>query len=146
MRKQLSDRDAGLIRLLQENARESVSGLARKLGVSRTAVQERINRLTRDGVIESFTVRLNPNWLEGQVTAFVSLVVDPKQMTQVIDELDKMPEVFALWTVSGRSDLLAMIRAATTADVDGVLDRLGSLRGVTRTESSIILSTKFDRR
>lgn len=146
MRKQLSDRDHELIRLLQVNARESVSSLARKLGVSRTAVQERINRLVRDAVIESFTVRLNTQWLEGQITAMVSLTVDPKQVVQVIGALEKMPEIFALWTVSGRSDLLAMARAPTTVEIDRVLDEVGSLRGVTRTESSIILSTKFERR
>lgn len=146
MRKQLSDRDNQLIRLLQINSRESVSSLARKLGVSRTAVQERINRLVRDGVIENFTVRLNAQWLEGQITAMVSLTVDPKLVLQVIAALEQMPEISALWTVSGRSDLLAMARAPTTADVDRVLDEVGSLRGVTRTESSIILSTKFERR
>ncbi|HEY7840557.1 MAG TPA: winged helix-turn-helix transcriptional regulator, partial [Gammaproteobacteria bacterium] len=91
MRKQLSQRDHELIRLLQDNARESVSSLARKLGVSRTAVQERINRLVRDGVIESFTVRLNAQWLEGQITAMVSLTVDPKLVVQVIAALERMP-------------------------------------------------------
>jgi hypothetical protein len=39
-----------------------------------------------------------------------------------------------------------MARAPTTAEIDRVLDEVGSLRGVTRTESSIILSTKFERR
>ena len=53
MRKAPTERDMALLRLLQENAREPVSGLARTLGVSRTAVQERINRLMRDGVIEA---------------------------------------------------------------------------------------------
>ena len=146
MRKAPGERDLALIRLLQENAREPVSGLARKLGVSRTAVQERINRLVRDGVIEGFTVRIGAEWGQGRVTAMVSLVVDPKHTADVISALEKMPAITALWTVSGRSDLIAMARTGSTAEIDQVLDEVGSLRGVTRTESSIILSTKFDRR
>jgi DNA-binding Lrp family transcriptional regulator len=146
MKRQLTERDLELLRLLQTNARESVSSLARKLGVSRTAVQERINRLVRDGVIESFTVRLSSQWTEGQITAMVALTVDPKLLVQVIAALERMPEIQALWTVSGRSDLLAMARAPTTAEIDRVLDEVGAIRGVTRTESSIILSTKFERR
>lgn len=135
-----------LIRLLQADARESVSSLARRLGLSRTAVQERINRLRRDGVIQAFTIRLNPDWVQGQITAVVSLVVDPKQLAPVIAALEKMTAIQALWTVSGRSDLLAMARAPTTTGIDQVLDEIGAIRGVTRTESSIILSTRFDRR
>ena len=146
MRKALTPRDQELLKLLQENSREAVSSLARKLGVSRTAVQERINRLQRDGVIESFTVRLGSEWVGGRITAIVSMVVDPKHTVDVIKSLEKMGAISALWTVSGRNDLVAMAHAATTADIDRVLDEVGALKGVTRTESSIILSTKFDRR
>lgn len=146
MKKAPGERDLALIKLLQENAREPVSSLARKLGVSRTAVQERINRLVRDGVIEGFTVRIGSEWSEGRITAIVSLVVDPKHTADVIRALEKMPAITSLWTVSGRSDLVAMARAGSTAEIDQVLDEVGSQRGVTRTESSIVLSTKFDRR
>jgi DNA-binding Lrp family transcriptional regulator len=146
MRKAPGERDLALLRLLQENAREPVSSLARKLGVSRTAVQERINRLIRDGVIEGFTVRIGSEWSEGRINAIVSLVVDPKHTADVIRALEKMTAITSLWTVSGRSDLVAMARAGSTAEIDQVLDEVGSQRGVTRTESSIVLSTKFDRR
>ncbi|MBI1733165.1 MAG: Lrp/AsnC family transcriptional regulator [Gammaproteobacteria bacterium] len=146
MRKGPGERDLALLRLLQDNAREPVSSLARKLGVSRTAVQERINRLARDGIIEGFTVRIGCEWSAGRITAIVSLVVDPKYSPDVIRALEKMPAIASLWTVSGRNDLMAMARAGSTAEIDQVLDEVGSQRGVTRTESSIILSTKFDRR
>lgn len=146
MKKAPGERDLALIKLLQENAREPVSSLARKLGVSRTAVQERINRLVRDGVIERFTVRIGSEWSEGRITAIVSLVVDPKHTADVIRTLEKMSAITSLWTVSGRNDLVAMARAGSTAEIDQVLDEVGSQRGVTRTESSIVLSTKFDRR
>lgn len=142
----LNERDQALIRLLQANARESVSGLARKLGISRTAVQERLNRLVQNGVIEGFTVRLDPRWLGAQVSAIVSLVVDPKYNARVIAALEKLNGIDAVWSVSGRNDLVAIARAATTTDIDRILDEVGALAGVTRTESSVILSTKFDRR
>lgn len=142
----LNDRDLALIHLLQADARIPVSVMARKLGVSRTAVQERLNRLHRDGVIQGFTVRLNPDWQQARIATIVSMVVDPKQGAQVMRALEKIPEVQVLWTVSGRIDLVAIAGAATTAEIDDVLDRIGSLEGVSRTDSSMILSTKFDRR
>ena len=134
-----------LIRLLQANARESISNLARTLGVSRTAVQERLNRLKRLGVIEGFTVKLNPDWDRNQVTTFIELVVDPKYARRIRVTLESMPAIKALWTVSGRFDFLAEATAPTTEDIDRLLDDLGDLEGVTRTESVVVLSTIFER-
>ena len=100
MLNKISDKDEDLIRLLQVNARESISNLARKLGVSRTAVQERLNRLKRLGVIEGFTVKLNPEWNRSQITTFIELVIDPKYTKQAIVALERIPSIKALWTVS----------------------------------------------
>ena len=142
----LGDKDEALIRLLQEDARASISNLARQLGVSRTAAQERLNRLKRNGVIQGFTVRLNPEWQRKQVSAFIALVVEPKQAKPLISALERMTYIKALWTVSGSFDLLAEATAPSTEDIDQLLDDVGELEGVKRTESSIVLSTKFERR
>ena len=57
----------------------------------------------------------------------------------------EFPQVETLHTVSGKFDLIARIRALTTDHIDQVLDDIGLIEGVTRTESAIILSTKLDR-
>ena len=134
------------MRLLQANARESISSLARVLGVSRTAVQERLNRLKRIGVIEGFTVKLNPDWNRSHVTTFIELVIEPKSATQIMATIERMPSVKALWSISGRFDLLAEATAPTTEDINDLLVDLGNIEGVTRTESHVALSTKFERR
>ena len=146
MLKKISDKVEDLIRLLQVNARESISNLARKLGVSRTAVQERLNRLKRFGVIEGFTVKLNQDWHRSQMTTFIELIIDPKYTKQAILALERIPSIKALWTVSGRFDLLAMANKSTTEKIDLLLDDVGNIEGITRTESSVVLSTKFERR
>ena len=142
---QTSDRDVELIRLLQANARESISNLARMLGVSRTAVQERLNRLKRIGVIEGFTVKLNPDWNRNQITTFIELVVDPKYTKQIMATLERIPSIRALWSVSGRFDFLAEATAPTTEDINNLLDDVGNIEGVIRTESAVVLSTKIER-
>ena len=144
--KPLSEKDEALIQRLQVNARESISNLARQLGVSRTAVQERLHRLTRMKVIEGYTVKLNPNWQKNQITTFIALTVNPKQAKKAIQQLERMPYIKALWTVSGPYDLLAEASAPTTEKIDLLLDDVGEIEGVTKTESSVVLSTKFERR
>ena len=60
--------------------------------------------------------------------------------------LQGMSEVEALYTVSGKIDLVAIIRVDAPAQLDATLDRIGAIEGVRDTESAIVLSTKFDRR
>jgi DNA-binding Lrp family transcriptional regulator len=140
----MKDTDAKLVALLRANAREPTASLARKLGLARSTVQERIARLERDGVIKGYTVRLAD---EGASTlrAVVMISTDPKQADRVAVELKKMPEVRSLAALSGSYDLVAMIETETPARIDALLDRIGRAPGVARTVSSIILSEKFSR-
>jgi DNA-binding Lrp family transcriptional regulator len=137
--------DGQILDLLVENARTSVTELARRLRVARSTVQERITRLERTGVIAGYTVRLGPAATGRRVTAYVAITVDPKRAAHVQQTLHRIPGVRTLHTVSGPFDLIALVAAETTADIDAVLDRVGEIVGVERTTSAIVLTTKFDR-
>jgi DNA-binding Lrp family transcriptional regulator len=141
----MRDTDARLIDLLRANAREPTASLARKLGLARSTVQERIARLERDGIIRGYTVRLDDSAEANRLRAVVMISTDPKQADRVSIELRKMPEVRSLAALSGSYDLVAMVETDTPARIDALLDRIGRAPGVARTVSSIILSEKFSR-
>ncbi len=141
----MRDADAKLVDLLRANAREPTASLARKLGLARSTVQERIARLERDGIIRGYTVRLADGAEENRLRAVVMISTDPKQADRVSVELKRMPEVRSLAALSGSYDLVAMVETDTAARIDALLDRIGRAPGVARTVSSIILSEKFSR-
>jgi DNA-binding Lrp family transcriptional regulator len=141
----MRDTDAKLVALLKANAREPTASLARKLGLARSTVQERIARLEREGVIRGYTVRLSDKTEAGRLRAVVMITADPKQADRVAAELKRMPEVRSLCAVSGAYDMVANVEADTPARIDAALDRIGRAPGVARTVSSIILSEKFNR-
>lgn len=141
----LDDLDRALLALLETNAREPTASLARKLGVSRTTVQDRIQRLERDGVVAGYTVRPGADRLDTRITAYVMIAANPKLNARVVHALKSMPEVKRLHAVSGAHDLLAMISAENTRRIDEVLDAIGGIPGIERTMSSIVLSTKLER-
>ena len=141
----LTDADEALLSLLRENARASTAEIARRLQLSRTTVQSRIERLEREGVIRGYTVRLGDEVDQGRIRAHILITVLPKQMAAVVDALHAMPEVRSLHSVSGTHDLVAMGVAPGVQDMDVLTDRIGAIDGVERTTSSIILSTKFAR-
>ena len=141
----MDETDQKLIAALRENARLSTAELGRRLGLSRTTVQSRIERLERSGVITGYTVRLSDTHERGQIHAYVMMTVSHKQSATVAAAVRRMPAVRLLQSVSGPFDLLAKIVAPSVAQMDGLIDALGALEGVERTTSSIVLSTKIDR-
>ena len=139
----MTDKDSKLIALLRANAREPTASLARKLGLARSTVQERIARLEREGVIKGYTVRVSEEAEARKLRAIVMMTADAKQADRVASELKKMSEVRSLSAVSGAYDMIAMVETDTPARMDAMLDRIGRAHGVARTVSSIILSEKF---
>jgi DNA-binding Lrp family transcriptional regulator len=137
--------DELLIMALRENGRASTAELARRVGRSRTSVQSRLERLEREGIIIGYSVRLAPEHDLGAVRAHVMIKVGPKEARAVSAALRAIPQVRVLHSVSGDVDLIAVASAASVAEMDEVIDRVGGLDGVERTTSSIILSTKFER-
>ena len=137
--------DQQLLTVLRENARASTAEIARRLKLSRTTVQSRIERLERQGVIGGYTVRVNDDAERGYIRAHIMITVLSKQMNTVVEALRAMPELRALHSVSGAFDLVAMGVVPTVAEMDELTDRIGAIDGVERTTSSIILSAKFER-
>ena len=134
-----------MLALLRRNARESTASLARKLGVARTTVQERIRRLERDGVIAGYTVRISDGLARQRITAQVLINVDPKTGERVVRELDARPWVRAVYALSGVFDYEVRIEGASTEEIDRNLDAIGRIDGIQRTQTSIVLSVKFER-
>ena len=102
----MDDIDRRLIGLLRENARLPVATLAQLLKVSRGTVQNRIDRLTADGVIGGFTVRLKPDAEPQRVRAITMVAVEGEHTAAVLKSLRGIPEVQALHTTNGRWDII----------------------------------------
>jgi DNA-binding Lrp family transcriptional regulator len=141
----LTPADEALLSVLREDARASTAQIARRLGLSRTTVQSRIERLQRSGVIAGYTVRMAEDFERDRVQALVMVTVLPKQMPGVVEALRGMREVRSLQSVSGGWDLVALAVVPTIGEMDALTDRIGALPGVERTTSSLVLSTKFER-
>ena len=135
--------DVQLIAALRANGRASTAELARLVGRSRTSVQSRLARLERDGVITGYAVRVAAEHDLGAVRAHVMIKVSPAAARAVAAALQAIPQVRVLHSVSGEVDLIAVAATATVGEMDQVIDRIGVIAGVERTNSSIILSTKF---
>jgi len=141
----ISDLDERLIGLLQNNARLSTAELARRLGTARSTIQNRLEGLERRGVIRGYTAVVGSPYGSGRVRAHVMVKVDPKRGRTAESRLRGLPELEALYSVSGSYDLIALLQADSTEHIDQVLDQIRDMEGVAETRSAIILSTRFQR-
>lgn len=141
----ISKQDQRLISLLRQNARASVSDLARSLHLSRSTVQNRIARLEASGVIKGYSVEVGGEYTANQVEAHVSIKVHQKLTVRTNTALEQIPNVAQLYAVSGDYDLLAIVQAQSLEELSAVLDEIGNLEGVERTNSAVVLETKFRR-
>ena len=137
--------DRALLALLRDDSRTPTAELARKLGLSRTTVQSRMERLQRRRVITGFTVTV-PDELEADlVRAHVLITLAPKRSSAIEVALRRIAEVRVLHSVSGPFDLIAIVAATSIGELDVLIDRIGGLDGVERTTSAIVLSTRIER-
>lgn len=142
---QIDDVDRALIALLREDARAPTAELARRLGLSRTTVTSRLQRLEAAKVVVGYTVRLAGAVESALVRAHVTVACHPKASAGVEAALRRIPEVRQLHSVSGPFDMIAVVAAPSIAELDTLIDRIGALDGVEWTTSSILLSTRIDR-
>ncbi|MBO6506572.1 MAG: Lrp/AsnC family transcriptional regulator [Kordiimonadaceae bacterium] len=141
----MDETDKKLVDVLRDNARISLSSLSRVLGLSRSTVQDRISKLENRGVIAGYTVRLRQDIAAREIRAQVMLKIVPKALDDVVSFCRRQNAVTALHTISGEYDMAAMLRAETTAELDDAIDAIALLKGVERTQTSVILSTKLER-
>jgi DNA-binding Lrp family transcriptional regulator len=137
----VDDIDRRLIALLRNDARASVASLAKALGVSRGTVQNRMARLSGNGTIVGYTVRLKPDVEEQRMRAFMTVAVEGNQVDAVIKALRGEPAVAALYSTNGRWDIVAELRAESLEGFDRVLGRIRLIEGISQTETSLLLST-----
>lgn len=138
----MDDLDRQLIGELRHNARATVASLAKKLRVARGTVQNRLNRLEREGTILGYTVRLRPKVDEHRIAALMTIAVEGNRQESVIRTLRGDPAVTELHTTNGRWDLVAELRADSLEAFDQVLGRIRLIDGISGTETSLLLSTQ----
>lgn len=137
----IDDSDRRVLDALRGNARASLKDIAQRTGLRPTTVFNRIRRLTDAGVIERFTIRVNPAAVGEDFVAFVLVSGLPERFAD--EWLLKNRHVAEAYGVTGEYDLLIKLRFAGKAEFnDFILDfRERYKRSVTRTVSMIETAT-----
>ncbi|WP_311200350.1 Lrp/AsnC family transcriptional regulator [Jannaschia sp. W003] len=137
----LDDLDRRLLAALAADGRATISALAAALGVTRATVRARMERLERSGEIAGYRAVLRSDLADAPVRGIVLLEIEGRGAARIARGLAGMPEVTAVHSTHGRWDLVAELATGTLEALDAVLARIRAVEGVSRSETSLYLST-----
>ena len=141
MKVKIDDIDREILRMLQDNSRVAFKRIAEKVGVSEATIFVRVKNLRKKGVIKRFTVIVSPELLGKSLTAFVLINSEPKKLESVLETLSDMDDVYEVYDVTGTYYVIAKIRTENKESLAKIIDRIGMIDGVTRTETAIVLKS-----
>jgi len=138
--------DEGLLRELKADGKATVKRLSEKLKLSPTPIYERIKKLERAGVIQSYTINVDEELIGKRLIAFahISLRNHTKKLFAELEaNLLAIPDIIEVHAVSGSTDFIVKI---LVEDMDGykdfIMDKLFDVPNIGRVESFISLSMK----
>lgn len=136
----MDDLDRRIISELRVDGRAALSEVAKKLGVSRGTVQNRLDRLVAADVILGFTIKLRSAAEASRVRAIMMIEVSGKSTRKVAQTLRGLPQIVGLYSTNGAFDLVAEIEAENLEEFDSVLSSVRMIDGIARSETSLLLA------
>jgi len=130
-----------ILKILQEKARIPNVEVARKMEMAPSAVLERIRKMERQGIIDGYEVRLNPQRFKRSQIAFIKVQFDVNA-PDAGEQFAAIPEVQEVHYVAGDDGYLLKLRIADSVELGQVLrDKIASVEGVVATQTATVLKT-----
>jgi Lrp/AsnC family leucine-responsive transcriptional regulator len=137
--------DVGILKVLQGDARASLQDISKRVGLSPTPCWNRIKKMEADGVIQGYTVRIDPAAIGFTETVIVQVTLESHTDETLYDfgkALEQIPEVLEAYLVSGDYDYYIRIAVKDTRDYERLLrERLYRIPGIRHSKSSFVLRT-----
>ena len=133
--------DAEIIGRLERNARIGVAQLAGELGVSRNTIQARMTRLEESGALRGVRPELDLAAIGLPVKAYITLEVDQRRLSEIIESLDAVPEILEAHTQAGREDICVLVASSSVGDLQRIAIDLVNIAGVRHTDTTLIVNT-----
>ncbi|MGB7485866.1 MAG: Lrp/AsnC family transcriptional regulator, partial [Phormidesmis sp.] len=132
-----------LLRILYEDARTSIADLARALNMSSPSVSERLRRLKESGVIQGFTVTVDPVLLGYELAFYIRVSPLPGQLSKVVAVITEIKEIIECDRITGDDCFIAKAYVRSAKEIEDVINRLIPYA---KTNTSLVQSSPVSRR
>ncbi len=129
-----------LLALLRANGRQSATALGKELGLSRTAVQDRIYKLEQQNIITGYQAIINTTAQENVTRAILSIRIDSRSCAPVLKRLQAMVETIQCYSTAGPTDAVVIVETATSERLTQLLDEISQMPDVGDVQSTVVLA------
>ncbi|MEA4888555.1 MAG: Lrp/AsnC family transcriptional regulator [Clostridiaceae bacterium] len=134
--------DIKILDCLRANARMSASVIGEHVNLSVSAVIERIKKLENQGIIKQYTVVLDSKLIGKDIAAFISISLEhPKYNAGFIESVKNNGQITECHYITGDSDFILKVITDSTQSLEGILNLIKSIKGVSQTKTLVVLST-----
>lgn len=134
--------DLKILFILQNDGRRRLADIADEVDLSAPAVMERVKKLEGSGVIRGYQALLDGKKVGKDITAFIGVsIANQRDIDKFADQMMRYPDVLECHHVTGDESFILKVKAANTAALEKLLGEIRSVKGVSRTVTSIVLST-----
>ncbi len=137
----LDNTDRAILQALIEDSRSSQRELSRIVGVAQGTITNRLKRLEKNGVINGYSVVLDPESVGWTMTIMAGLCISKGKMIDVQQKIAADSRVFSVYDVTGDWDSMVLARVRDRADLDDLTKTVFTLEGVTRSFTHVVLNT-----
>ena len=135
----MDNKDRLLITLLKRDARRSIVALARDLGLSRSATQERLAKLQATGAIAGFTIVEGEGAAAAQSAYLAVSFESGRRCAEIVPKLKRIPAVAMIHSLTGPVDLMVRVDAPSVAEIEAARSAVAAIRGIASVSTSIVL-------
>ena len=133
--------DRKIIRALEADARTSLRRIAKEVGVALGTVSNRVRRMESLGIIQGYTVLLDPDKAGWGLSVVIGLRIQKGRVSKIQEKIAEDHRVFGVYDVTGDYDSMVLARAKERDDLDDLIKRVASMEGIERSVTHLVLNT-----
>ncbi|MCH4886647.1 Lrp/AsnC family transcriptional regulator [Acidaminobacter sp. JC074] len=133
--------DQEILKLLSENARMSYVEIGKRVNLSRVAVKSRMEALENEGIIERYSIVINPEKVGRMISAFFDVETEPSKLLEVAKKITALDQVTDVYQMTGSSKLHVHATLELNEDLERFLrEDMYVIGGIVKIDCNVIVS------
>ena len=134
--------DNQILHELQKNARQTASDISKTIHLSVSTVIERIRKMEKSGIIQSYTVITNDQRLGNDITVLMEVSMEhPRFNDSFIERINEHPNIIACYYLTGEFDFMLKICCRSSEHLEQIHNQIKDCAGVRLTKTHYVLRT-----
>jgi DNA-binding Lrp family transcriptional regulator len=143
-RLEIDETDEGILGELKKDSRKSIRKLASLIGISPSAISERIRRMEKSGIIKGYTTSIDYSKLGYEFVAIVQISISGGALLDVQKKISALPGVVAVYDVTGQYDSIAILMRKSRAELSYLIKKILAISKVEKTNTNMVLNIMKD--